>query len=83
MSEIKKDCFAWNDRRWQCDVLDGIVCRHKDKCSFYMPREEYKLKQAQAELTKLERAKDKATQTKNQMAEIFQHDDNLYRFRKL
>ena len=67
MSELKKDCFAWNERRWQCDVLNEIVCRHKDKCSFYAPRQQYKMKQTQAELDRLEHAKEKAAQTIGEM----------------
>ena len=53
MSGVKKDCFAWNDRQWKCDVLNEIVCRHKDSCSFYATKEQHKLKQAKAELARL------------------------------
>jgi hypothetical protein len=83
MSGVKKDCFAWNEKRWQCDVLDEIVCRHKEHCSFYMEKDKYKLKQAQAEINKLEHERVKATKTKNEMAKVFEHDDNLYKFKKL
>lgn len=53
MSGVKKECFAWNDKKWQCDVLNEIVCRHKDSCSFYATKEQHKLKQAQANVARL------------------------------
>ena len=73
MNEIKRDCYAWNERRHLCEVLEDIVCKRK-KCSFYTQKEEHQLKQAQAELDKLEKARAKA------MEQVAKKDGNIYKF---
>lgn len=82
MNEIKKDCFAWSEKRWQCDVLDEIVCKRKN-CSFFMAKEEYQAKQKDAELKQIELVRDKALKRKNEMAKTFQHNDRIWRFIEL
>ena len=82
MSGPKKDCFAWNEKRHQCDVLDEVVCKHR-RCTFYMNNDEHELKQREAELDRLEKEKDKAMQKKNEIAKIYAYKDRVWRFTKL
>ena len=39
--EIKKDCFAYSEKNKECRALSELVCKYKDKCSFYMTKEQY------------------------------------------
>lgn len=34
MDRIKKDCFAYNDRKKECTALTQLECRTKE-CRFY------------------------------------------------
>lgn len=38
---IKKDCFAYSGKEKECRALTELVCKNKDKCSFYMTKEQY------------------------------------------
>lgn len=41
MYEVKKDCFAYDGRKKNCNALNELMCK-KEKCKFYKPKNEKK-----------------------------------------
>lgn len=72
--EIKTECFAWNPKRKECDILTSVVCKNKE-CKFYKTEE--KLKNEQQEAQK------KNYGSKNVMARIFKYKDDIWRFKEV
>jgi hypothetical protein len=40
MSEIKRDCFGFDERCGQCKIMQDLICRRRN-CTFYKTWEQY------------------------------------------
>lgn len=49
--EVKKDCFAYDAKYKDCNVLKELYCRNEN-CKFYKNRTEVNLKQIEEDIKK-------------------------------
>ena len=69
--EIKTDCFAWNPKQNECDILDCVICKERE-CSFYKTKD--RLKNDRVEAKK---------KIQNEMAKVFIYKDDIWRFKEV